>query len=113
MPAPVHYIIHIEVDPPNLVPTPGSPGTKGGNFVYFPSLLRCSPGDTIEWKSSHPFALTFIDQTPTDEVELFGDVGTTGPHTITATSGQFHYAVAVFKGGRVFMDASCPHISVN
>ena len=113
MPAPVHYVIQIEIDPPNLNPTPGSPGTKSGNFVYLPSLLRCNPGDTVEWRCAHPFSLTFIDVTPTDEVELFADSGTTGPHTITAASGQFHYAVAVYKHPRVFMDASCPHISVN
>jgi len=109
----VHYVIHISVDPNSLTPPPSTAGYIGGNFVFEPSLLRVRANDVITWKCTHPFALTFKEGTPVDDMELFGDSGSSGPHTVLNVKGNFHYAVAVWTGSRIFMDASCASISVN
>jgi hypothetical protein len=108
------YTIKIEVDPSDW----WQPGFSEGNFVYTPALLRVEKGDQITWKCKSPFALVFKERTPVDNVELFGtkpdddDDYSTGPHNVRDVRSQFHYAVAVFKD-RVFIDADCPHVSVN
>ncbi len=112
-PPPVNYTVTIEVDPPELWPGAPPPGASRGNFVYKPGLLRVSAGDTIEWKCSMPFALTFKEGTPVDQVELDGGGCTTGAHPVGEVKGQFHYAVAVWDGTCVHIDASCAVVSVN
>jgi hypothetical protein len=113
MPLPVHYEIVIEVDPANLIPPPSAPGYIGGNFVFRPALLRVRANDTITWKCAHPFTIYFKGTTPVDDMEIFGDTGSTLPAKVQDVKGHFHYAVAVWTGARIFMDASCAGISVN
>lgn len=116
MPTPVNYIVTIAVDPPDLWPSGTPEGASCGNFVYSPALVRVSPGDTITWTCNHHFALTFKEGTPVDEVELTGTGSgpySTGPRTVRDVKGQFHYAVAVWDGSRVHLDAACAGASVN
>jgi plastocyanin len=109
----INYTITIAVDPDDVIPEGGTTG----NFVYTPALLRVTSGDTITWKSDHPFVLTFKAGTPVDDIELVGshedDNYTTGAQTVLGDKGHYHYAVALWNGSRVFIDAACPHISVN
>ncbi|SPE43598.1 hypothetical protein SBA3_990004 [Candidatus Sulfopaludibacter sp. SbA3] len=109
----IFYTIHIELDPPGLVPTGGS----FGNIVYRPALLRVQAGDMVRWTCQHPFVVVFKDQTPFEAVEinsqLISGVSETGSYTIQNVKGQFHYAVAIWNGTNVFADVACPRISVN
>ena len=109
------YPITIEVDPPGLVPSGGSVG----NFVYKPALLRVEDGDTITWHCQYPFTLVFKAGTPIDQMEVWGNAITGGGfssdlYTVSDdVKGMFHYAVAVWKDGRVLMDVACAGLSVN
>jgi len=111
----IHYTVNIAVDPPGLVPQGGSVG----NFIYTPALLRVEAGDQVTWTCSSAFVLVFKEGTPLDQVQLVGCAcqGTsgfsTGIHTVQQVRGQFHYAVAVWDGQRVLMDAACAGLSVN
>ena len=113
-PTSIPYIITIAVDPDDVIPQGGSTG----NFVYTPSLLRVSPGDTIEWRADHAFVVSFKEGTPINDMEVFGSqvdgVYTTGQQTVpSGKQGHYHYAAALAKDDRVFIDSQCPHISVN
>jgi len=115
--------ITIEVDPDCLQ----SHGiTTTGNFVITPALLRVNAGDVVEWSGSNPFVLDFKDGTPLEEggvqlagIKEGGDDPTlpvrfsTGRQKVAVTKGHFHYAVAVYKDGEVFIDAGCADLSVN
>jgi plastocyanin len=116
MPLPVNYTVTIAVDPDSLWPSGKPAGASCGNFVYSPALIRVSAGDTITWTCNHPFALTFKEGTPVDEVQLTGTGSgpySTGARTVADVKGQYHYAVAVWDGSQVHLDASCAVASVN
>ncbi|MGA2113684.1 MAG: hypothetical protein ABSH56_02905 [Bryobacteraceae bacterium] len=116
---PVRYTIDIAVDPPRLTPRNVPLGGSDGNFVYQPALLRVQADDTITWTCDHPFTLVFKEGTPIERIEVFGTPAegragySTGAFTVQQVKGHFHYVTAVWKDNRVYMDASCPHISVN
>jgi len=110
----IEYTITIAIDPAGIVPQGGSTG----NFVYTPALLRVQPGDRIKWQSAVPFVVTFKGRTPVESMEVVGkamsaDFASDFACVQENARGNYHYAVAVFDGSRVFMDADCPHISVN
>ena len=109
----ISYTIQITVDPPGAAPSGGSTG----NFVYAPALLRVERDDTVTWTCASPFAVSFKERTPIDHVEVFGHETrggfSAGPFIIHGERGRYHYAVAVWNGTRVFIDAACPQISVN
>jgi hypothetical protein len=109
----INYIVNIAVDPPGVIPSGGSVG----NFVYTPALLRVLPGDTIQWTCDHPFVLSFKGSTPVDQVECVGLpdglTWATDQYPVSHVRGQYHYAVALWDGVRLFLDADCGGVSVN
>jgi plastocyanin len=88
-----------------------------GSMTYTPSMLRVAPDDTVTWccPSGH-FAIMFKDGSPfTEGMDAFSSRETpSSPKRVAkGIKGQFHYAVAIFDGSRIFMDAGCPMILVN
>jgi len=100
----MEHIIRIDVD-------------DCGNMTYTPSMLRVAAGDTVQWRCPlGPFAIMFKETSPFKEgMDAFArDAGTlSSPRYVADTKGQFHYAVAVYDGSRVHMDAGCPMILAN
>jgi plastocyanin len=99
----MNHTIQIDVDP-------------RGSMTYTPSMLRVAAGDTVQWCSpSGPFAIILKDTSPfTEGMDAYSCAGTpSGPLTVADAKGQFHYAVAVFDGTRIHMDAGCPMILAN
>src|SRR5580704_4798555 len=87
-----------------------------GNFTYYPSMLRVSAGDTIQWECpQHPFAILFKSTTPFLEgMDAHGQAGQLSePRTVADVKGHFSYAVAVFAFGQVRLDCSCPGLLAN
>jgi hypothetical protein len=107
------YTVRIAIDPPGDVP----PGGSVGNFAYSLSLVNVNANDQITWTCDYPFAVSFKEGTPIDQMEVFGSPQgkrfSTHSYKVRAVRGHFHYAVAVWNGSRVFIDASCPHVRVN
>ena len=92
-----------------------------GDFTYDPSVKHVKPGETITWTSTQgPFAICFKDRTPFDHLNHHAIRGaesnswavSSRPMRVTK-SGHFHYAVAIYADGKVFLDAGCPEIIVN
>ncbi|MGO9254923.1 MAG: hypothetical protein ACLQU1_01265 [Bryobacteraceae bacterium] len=122
-----NYTVTIAVDPPGIFPPNQEATPSNGNFVYTPSLVRVSSGDTITWFCVNPFSLVFKEGTPVNEMEVFGRPGTlippgapagvsyysAGPYNVCNVKGHFHYTVAVSLGAQVFLDSGCPDVSVN
>ena len=87
-----------------------------GNMTYTPSMLRVAPGDTVQWICPlGPFAIMLKEASPfTKGMDAFACAGTrSNPLTVDNIKGQFHYAVAVYDGTRVHIDAGCPMILAN
>jgi plastocyanin len=99
----MNHTIQIEVD-------------TRGSMTYTPSMLRVAAGDTVQWCSpSGPFAIMLKDTSPfTEGMDAYSCAGTPSePLTVANVKGQFHYAVAVFDGSRVHLEAGCPVLVVN
>jgi hypothetical protein len=99
----VNHMIRIEFDPK-------------GNFTYVPSLLRVEATDTVQWRClTAPFTIMFKNTTPFVEgMEAYAQAGVPStPLTVADVKGHFHYAVAVFDGTRVLLDAGCPGLVAN
>ena len=91
-----------------------------GEFTYEPSVKRLREGQPITWACSQgPFCISFQQGTPFDSMDFHGDEGpdgwtaTSSEADVAGEAGHFHYAVAIFWQGRVYMDAGCPEIIVN
>jgi plastocyanin len=82
-----------------------------GNFNYNPSFVRVVRGDTITFNYDGRFEVAFEDRSPGDKLYLWE-----GSKTLTISNeagyGVYHYAVAVLKGDRVFVDPSSGSIGV-
>jgi hypothetical protein len=87
-----------------------------GNMTYTPSMLRMEAGDTVQWICPlGPFAIMLKDTSPFKEgMDAYACAGTpSSPMCVADAKGQFHYAVAVYDGSRVHMDAGCPMLLAN
>ena len=87
-----------------------------GSMTYAPSMLRVKAGDTVQWCSpSGPFAIILKDASPfIDGMDAYSCAGRPSePLTVADVKGQFHYAVAVFDGVRIHLEAGCPVLVVN
>jgi len=88
-----------------------------GDFLYNPSTLRIVnvTAAQIIFSSPHDFAITFLDDTPigTMVVNSAGGIPTPPFNVTPGASGHYHYAVAMFAAGRVYLDAGCPDIVIN
>jgi hypothetical protein len=99
----MQHIIRIEVD-------------TTGNFTYLPALQRVQFGDTVSWVCPlHPFAILFRTRSPFVEgMEASANAGIpSNPLTVANVKGQYHYAIAVYNGSRVFMDSDCAGLLAN
>jgi plastocyanin len=97
------YIIEIHVD-------------EDGNMTYKPSMQRVTADDTVQWVCPEAsFTVMFKEKSPFREgMDTHSCAGKlSDPLTVDRVKGQFHYAVAVFNGSRVFMDAGCPVLLAN
>jgi plastocyanin len=86
------------------------------NMTYTPSMLRVAAGDTVQWVCRlGPFAVMLKDKSPFNEgMDTHACGGTLSePMWVADVKGEFHYAVAVYDGSRVHMDAGCPMILAN
>ena len=87
-----------------------------GHMTYTPSMLRVEAGDTVQWICPlGPFAVMLKEKTPFKEGMGAHACGGTlsNPMCVADIKGEFHYAVAVYDGSRVHMDAGCPMILAN
>lgn len=91
-----------------------------GDFTYSPSVKHVEPGQVLIWESAQgPFSISFKEGTPFGQLNFHSVKGEEGWLIITGEvrkgggPGHFHYAVAIYTEGRVFMDAGCPEIIVN
>jgi len=82
-----------------------------GNFTYHPTLLRVRPGDTIQFDYDGHWEIMFKERTPGNKLFLWQDDSIL---TINANAeyAVYHYAAAVKKGNRVFLDSACGDIAV-
>ena len=94
--------------------------SEDGDFYYEPSVKNVKQGQSVTWTCAQgPFALSFKDQTPFAQLNLQATKGdsanawsvTSHPARVAAP-GHFHYAVALYVNGRVYLDAGCPEIVV-
>jgi len=99
----MNFLIDISVDP-------------HGNFHYSQALLHVRMGDNVSWKcTSGFFSLQFSGGSPMNGMETFAPPSANSPlmTVTTSASGMFKYAVAVFDGTRVHLDAACPVLVAN
>src|SRR5438874_13621526 len=75
-----------------------------GNFTYSPTMLRVKPLDTIEFEYDGEFEVMFKERTPGNKLALWQNDSML---TIKANAeyAVYHYAAAVRKGERVFLDS--------
>ena len=91
-----------------------------GDFHYQPSVKHVRLGQTVTWTCNQgPFSISFKDRTPFGRTNLHATQPegaeawyVTSAPAKTDDFGHFHYAVAVFVHGKVFLDAGCPDIIV-
>jgi plastocyanin len=99
----MNHTVQIEVDP-------------RGSMTYTPSMLRVAANDTVQWLCpSGSFAVMFKETSPFKEgMDAFSCKGEASrPLIVDHVKGQFHYAVAVFDGSRVHIEAGCPVLVAN
>ena len=87
-----------------------------GNFTYTPSLLRVAATDPVQWHClTAPFTIMFKNTTRfVDGMEAYAPPSVpSSPLIVANVKGQYHYAVAVFDGARVLLDAGCPGLVAN
>jgi plastocyanin len=87
-----------------------------GNMTYDPSMLRVAAGDTVQWRCPKgSFAVMFKEKSPfTHGMDTRASAGKLSPPlTVDKVKGHYHYAVAIFNGTDVFMDAGCPVLLAN
>ena len=100
---------------PNNLPAPDHTVTltvdANGNFTYSPTLLRVEHGDTVQFDYAGHFEIMFKERTPGDKLFLWQDDSLL---TIRedAEYAVYHYAAAVKRGNRVFLDSACGDIAV-
>jgi plastocyanin len=90
------------------------------NFSYNPGALRVYAGDSVKWICNDgPIAILFKEATPCNEMDA-RSIGTNQPFETNvlnvptkAQPGHYHYAVAAFVSGKVYLDAACPELIVN
>jgi plastocyanin len=90
------------------------------NFSYNAGAQRVYVGDTVQWTCSDgPIAILFKEGTPCDQMDARSANGTGPFFTIPlnvrtdAQPGHYHYAVAAYVSGQVYLDAACPELIVN
>jgi len=88
-----------------------------GSMAVTPSMLRVDAGDTVQWCCpSGPFTIMLKEGTPFIKgMDAFSCQGTpSSPLTVAQNvKGTYHYAVAVYDGSRLYMDAGCPMLLAN
>ena len=95
-----------------------------GNFTHSPSLLRVTKNDRVFWQCQYAFAIMFDEGTPLDNMMMQAQTGlSTGSNSYPFSTplinvnndavGNFHYAVALWDGSHVWVDAGCPVIVAN
>jgi hypothetical protein len=82
-----------------------------GNFTYSPTLLRADQGETIRFQCVGHWEIMFKEKSPGDRLFLWHDDSLL---TIRedAEYAVYHYAAAVNRGDRVFLDSACGDIAV-
>jgi plastocyanin len=86
-----------------------------GDFTYTPALLHVNAGDSINWAyDGADFIVEFKEDSPIDQMTITAALQkSVRTFDVTVLKGNFHYAVAVWDGSRIFIDSGCPRISVN
>jgi hypothetical protein len=90
------------------------------NFGYNSGSQRVYGGDTVQWTCNDgPIAILFKEGTPCNQMDA-RSTSTSRPFdsevlnvTSGAVPGHYHYAVAAYVGGKVYLDAACPELIVN
>jgi hypothetical protein len=99
----------------NQIPVPNHTVTlsvdEHGNFTFAPTLLRVDQGESIQFNCAGSFEVMFKERSPGNRLYLWeGDsILTIDPD---AEYAVYHYAAAIKKGDRVFLDAACGDIAV-
>ena len=103
MKSPADYTVKISVD-------------DNGNFSYQNAVVRVQAGDSVAWECAHSFSVSF-QRTPFNSTVFHshngGSLGkTTGSETVQGPLGVYHYAVAVAKNDKVWINSGCPEVDV-
>ena len=102
-----------------------------GDFTHSPSAVHALSGENVYWGSIYPFTIQFQDESPlvapvSSSVTISSETGLTAEGLGTAlpcgtppapvddeAKGNYHYAVALWDGYKVRIDAGCPVIICN
>ncbi len=94
-----------------------------GNFSISPSALHVNPttNDRVGFQCTSPFVVQFQEGTPLANMIMQGMPGNSPPYIYSTplinvndeAQGNYHYAVAVFDGTYVRIDAGCPVVVAN
>jgi hypothetical protein len=90
------------------------------NFTYDPGVQRVYGGDMVRWICNDgPVAILFKEATPCNKMDARSVCGEQPFEsealevTNKAAPGHYHYAVAAYVDGKVYLDAACPELIVN
>ena len=99
-----------------------------GSFTYDPSTVYVRDSESIQWTSGKlgPFAISFNDFTPFDEVTVYSETDDNGNNVtppqeiVEGRVGHHHYSVAIAllpraadETVKVALDSGCPDIVVS
>lgn len=91
-----------------------------GDFHYKPSVKKLKAGESVTWTCDQgPFAVSFKERTPFGRTNLHSTKAKDGKSWAINSvlpknpeRGHFHYAVAIYAGEKVYLDAGCPEVII-
>ena len=92
--------------------------TRGDSFdlTISPTVLHVIPGDTIIFKSNgDAFTVIAKGSSPLNKADIRGIKGEEVEAIVetAAARGAYLFACAVYKDGKIYMDANCPPIIID